>query len=111
MWYVLTIPFGFELPATPLERAAMLENLLVARATGDMTASTQDTNGCVATLSAIVRVRDADRALLAALAEPFVSALRVTIPRARADAPLAGGSRSRVPPDGGAMLTLLRLPF
>jgi hypothetical protein len=25
--------------------------------------------------------------------------------------PLAGGSRSRVPPIGGAMLTLLRLPF
>jgi hypothetical protein len=58
-----------------------------------------------------VRVRDADRALLAALAEPTVSALRVTIPRARADEHLAGGSRSRVPPDGGAMLTLLRLPF
>jgi hypothetical protein len=59
----------------------------------------------------MVRVRDADRALLAALAEPTVSALRVTIPRARADEHLAGGSRSRVPPDGGAMLTLLRLPF
>ena len=27
-----------------------------------------------------------------------------------AAAPLAGGSRSRVPPRGGAMLTLLRLP-
>jgi hypothetical protein len=26
-------------------------------------------------------------------------------------APLAGGSRFRVPPRGGAMLTLLRLPF
>jgi hypothetical protein len=25
--------------------------------------------------------------------------------------PRAGGSRSRVPPDGGAMLTLLRLPL
>ena len=58
-----------------------------------------------------VRVRDADRSLFAALAEPTVSALRVTIPRARADEHLAGGSRSRVPPDGGAMLTLLRLPF
>jgi hypothetical protein len=58
-----------------------------------------------------VRVREADRALLAALAGPTVSALRVTIPRARADEHLAGGSRSRVPPDGGAMLTLLRLPF
>ena len=40
-----------------------------------------------------------------------VSALPVTIPRARADEHLAGGSRSRVPPDGGAMLTLLRLPY
>ena len=58
-----------------------------------------------------LRVRDADRALFAALAEPTVSALRVTIPRARADEHLAGGSRSRVPPRGGAMLTLLRLPF
>jgi len=37
--------------------------------------------------------------------------LPVTTPRARADEHLAGGSRSRVPPDGGAMLTLLRLPF
>jgi hypothetical protein len=35
----------------------------------------------------------------------------VTIPRARDTERLAGGSRSRVPPDGGAMLTLLRLPF
>jgi len=34
--------FDFELPTDPLERATMLENLLVARATGDMTASTQD---------------------------------------------------------------------
>jgi hypothetical protein len=34
--------FGFELPTNPLERAAMLENLLVARATGDMTASDHD---------------------------------------------------------------------
>jgi hypothetical protein len=28
--------FGFELPSNTLERATMLENLLVARATGDM---------------------------------------------------------------------------
>lgn len=34
--------FGFELPSNPLERATMLENLLVARATGDMTASNHD---------------------------------------------------------------------
>jgi hypothetical protein len=34
--------FGFDLPTSPLERAAMLENLLVARATGDMTASSHD---------------------------------------------------------------------
>lgn len=34
--------FGFELPSDPLERVAMLENLLVARATGDMTASSRD---------------------------------------------------------------------
>jgi Abortive infection C-terminus len=34
--------FGFELPTDPLERASMLENLLVARATGDMSASTHD---------------------------------------------------------------------
>ncbi|XSC43461.1 hypothetical protein ACF1BQ_036755 [Bradyrhizobium sp. RDT10] len=36
------MPFGFELPTSPLERAAMLENLLVARATGDMNASNHD---------------------------------------------------------------------
>jgi len=30
--------------------------------------------------------------------------MRVTISRASADERLAGGSRSRVPPDGGAML-------
>lgn len=34
--------FGFDLPTDPLERASMLENLLVARATGDMTASSHD---------------------------------------------------------------------
>src|ERR1700722_3877221 len=34
--------FGFELPTDPLERASMLENILVARATGDMTASSHD---------------------------------------------------------------------
>lgn len=34
--------FGFELPTDPLERASMLENLMVARATGDMTASSYD---------------------------------------------------------------------
>ena len=34
--------FGFELSTDLLERASMLENLLVARATGDMTASTHD---------------------------------------------------------------------
>ena len=114
----------------------MLENLLVARGTGDMTASTHDYEQLrrdfiadpeiKALLPPFVRTcrtldvfwpfiekqaGDADRALFAALAEPTVSALRVTIPRARADEHLAGGSRSRVPPDGGAMLTLLRLPF
>lgn len=36
------MPFDFELPTAPLERATMMENLLVARATGDMSASTQD---------------------------------------------------------------------
>lgn len=34
--------FGFELPSNPLERVTMLENLMVARATGDMTASNHD---------------------------------------------------------------------
>lgn len=34
--------FGFELPSNPRERAAALENLLVARATGDMNASNHD---------------------------------------------------------------------
>jgi hypothetical protein len=34
--------FGFALPTDSLERATMLQNLLVARATGDMTASTHD---------------------------------------------------------------------
>lgn len=35
----------------------------------------------------------------------------VTISRARNIGPLAGGTRSRVPPSGGAMLTLLRVPI
>jgi hypothetical protein len=34
-----------------------------------------------------------------------------SIPRAKELAPLAGHSRSRVPPRGGAMLTLLRLRY
>ena len=38
------------------------------------------------------RARNAGRALLAALAEPTVSALRVTIPHARQAERLAGGS-------------------
>src|SRR4051794_3974138 len=38
----LIMSFGFELPTNRVERATMLENILVARATGDMTASTRD---------------------------------------------------------------------
>ena len=51
------------------------------------------------TLNRDLRVRlRLDRALLAALTEPpCVSAPRVTIPRGSNNAPLAGGSRSRVP--------------
>jgi hypothetical protein len=37
--------------------------------------------------------------------------LSVTIPRARLIAPLAGGTRSRFSAYGGAMLSLLRVPF
>jgi hypothetical protein len=44
------------------------------------------------------RVRDADRALRARAHRASVSALRVTIPRARHKERLAGGTRSRVPP-------------
>jgi hypothetical protein len=40
-----------------------------------------------------------------------VSALRASIPDASHTVLLAGGTRSRVPPFGGAMLTLLRVPF
>jgi hypothetical protein len=36
------MPFSFELPTDPLERVAMIENLMVARATGDMTANSHD---------------------------------------------------------------------
>ena len=58
---------------------------------------------------------DADRALFhprsRASPSQAVSALRVTIPRARHNERLAGGSRSRVPPDGSLCSRSCGCPF
>ncbi|MDQ1470574.1 MAG: hypothetical protein QOJ99_2054 [Bryobacterales bacterium] len=51
------------------------------------------------------------RSIAPARPSPVVLSLRVTIVAAVRIVLLAGGTRSRVPPSGGAMLTLLRVPL
>jgi hypothetical protein len=74
------------------------------------TTATQCVSTCIA-LPVAERARDAGRALFAALAEPRVSALWVTIPRAGENVPLAGGTRSRVPPAASLRSRSCGCPF